>query len=260
MFASNLLEGKVAFITGGATGIGLEIARLFAKLGAKVAIASRKEDNLESARKEITGQTGAPVAAFKTDVRDYAQVKDSIARTVQQYGSLDILVNNAAGNFPCPTAELTPNGWRTVIDIDLNGTFHCCHAAYDALKASRFGGSIISITATQGFMGWPGAAHAASAKAGIIALSRTLAVEWGSDQIRVNNISPGPIGDTEGVRKLYEQQGLGELQRRRTALGRFGEKLDIANAAAFLASPLAGYMTGADLIVDGGRWLKYVAA
>ena len=260
MFADDLMANRVAFITGGATGIGFEIARLFGSLGAKVVIASRKQENLDTARDALAEETGASVVAYKTDVRDYDQVREAVARTVEQFGGLDILVNNAAGNFPCATAKLSPNGWRTVIDIDLNGTFHCCHAAYPALKASKGGGSIISITATQGFMGWPGAAHAASAKAGIIALSRTLAVEWGDDGIRVNNISPGPIGDTLGVRKLYEDQGLGELQRRRTALGRFGTKLDIANAAAFLASPLAEYMTGADLIVDGGRWLKYVAA
>ncbi|WP_454693487.1 SDR family oxidoreductase [Achromobacter aegrifaciens] len=258
MFSPDLLNKKVAFVTGGATGIGLEISRLYASLGASVVIASRKEDNLDKARKLLVEETGGTVVAIKADVRDYSQVQGAIAQTVSEFGTLDILVNNAAGNFPCPTSELSSNGWRTVVDIDLNGTFHCCHAAYSALKKSK--GVIINITATQGFTGWPGAAHAASAKAGIIALARTLAVEWGSDQIRVNNISPGPIADTEGMQRLYEQRGLAEEQRRRTALGRLGSKADIANAAAFLASPLAAYITGADLIVDGGRWLKYVAS
>ena len=148
---------------------------------------------------------------------------------------------------------------RTVIDIDLNGTFYGCHAAYEHLKRSSFGGSIISIITMLGVSGWPGAAHAGAAKAGILSLSRTLAVEWGGDNIRVNTISPGPIGDTEGVKRMYQETGREELERKKTALGRFGRKADIANAAAFLASDLACYVTGENMIVDGGRWLKYVA-
>ena len=179
--------------------------------------------------------------------------------TLQRFGGLDVLVSNAAGNFVCPTAELSPRGWKTVIDIDLNGTFHCCHAAYPYLKMSSQP-SIISIITMLGVTGWPAAAHAAAAKAGILALSRTLAVEWGADKIRVNTISPGPIGDTEGVRKMHIETGRGELEMKKTALGRFGQKADIANAAVYLASDLATYVTGENLIVDGGRWLKYVAA
>jgi NAD(P)-dependent dehydrogenase (short-subunit alcohol dehydrogenase family) len=177
----------------------------------------------------------------------------------QRFGALDILVNNAAGNFVSPTAELSPRGWKTVIDIDLNGTFHCCHAAYPYLKTSKPGASIISIVTMLGVTGWPRAAHAGAAKAGILSLSRALAVEWGPDQIRVNTISPGPIGDTEGVRRMYIEAGRGELEAKKTALGRFGRKEDIANAAVYLASDLAAYVTGENLIVDGGRWLKYVA-
>ena len=146
-----------------------------------------------------------------------------------------------------------------MIDIDLNGTFYGCHAAYPYLKASPHGGSIISIITMLGVTGWPGAAHAAAAKGGILSLSRTLAVEWGGDKIRVNTISPGPIGDTEGVRRMYIEAGRGDLEAKKTALGRFGRKEDIANAAVFLASSLASYVTGENLIVDGGRWLKYVA-
>src|SRR5690606_32450957 len=123
------------------------------------------------------------------------------------------------------------NGWRTVIDIDLNGTFYGCRAAYEPLKASSYGGCIISIATMLGVTGWPGAAHAGAAKAGIISLMRTLAVEWGGDNIRANSICPGPIGDTEGVRRMYEGSGRGDLERKKTALGRFGEKIDIANAA-----------------------------
>jgi len=258
MFASDTLKGRVAFVTGGAGGIGLEIATTYAKLGAAVALASRNGERLEAAAAALSG-AGAEVATFQADVRDYDALKRAIDATAERFGALDVLVNNAAGNFFCPTAGLTPNGWKTVVDIDLNGTFHGCHAAYAHLKASRFGGCVISIITMLGITGWPGDAHAAAAKAGILSLSRTLAVEWGADNIRVNTISPGPIGDTEGVKRMYEDTGRADLERRRTALGRFGSKQDVANAAAFLASDLAAYVTGDNLVVDGGRWLKYVA-
>jgi NAD(P)-dependent dehydrogenase (short-subunit alcohol dehydrogenase family) len=258
MFMKDTLKGRAALITGGGSGIGLEIATLYARLGASVMLVGRKDDRLQAAAKAITDEGGRAVT-FKGDVRNYDDVKTAVQATVERFGSLDILVNNAAGNFVCPTAELSPNGWRTVIDIDLNGTFHGCHAAYPHLKKSAHGGSIISIITMLGVTGWPGAAHAAAAKGGILSLSRTLAVEWGSDQIRVNTISPGPIGDTEGVRKMYEEAGKGEIETKKTALGRFGRKADIANAAVFLASDLSAYVTGENLIVDGGRWLKYVS-
>ncbi|WP_454752920.1 SDR family oxidoreductase [Cupriavidus necator] len=259
MYALNTLAGRVAFITGGATGIGLEIATQYTRLGAAVVLASRNQEKLDAAV-ETLSKAGGKAAAYRMDVRDPDEVAAAIAFTTERFGALDILVNNAAGNFPCATATLSPNGWRTVIDIDLNGTFYCCRAAYEALKVSRFGGSIISIITMNGVTGWPNAAHAAAAKAGILSLSRTLAVEWGGDGIRVNTISPGPIGDTEGVQRMYQDTGKAELERKRVALGRFGQRADIANAAVFLGSDLSNYVTGDNLIVDGGRWLKYVAA
>lgn len=259
MFASDVLKDRVALITGGAGGIGLEIATTYARLGARVVVASRSQERLDGAVASLAAE-GLQIHAVRTDVRNYEEVQNAIETTVAQQGGLDILVNNAAGNFHCPTAELSPNGWRTVIDIDLNGTFYGCHAAYKHLKASQHGGCIISITTMLGLSGWPGAAHAGAAKAGIISLSRALAVEWGGDNIRVNTISPGPIGDTEGVRRLYQETGREELERKKTALGRFGQKTDIANAAVYLASDLGGYITGENMVVDGGRWLKYVAA
>ncbi|MDF3839925.1 SDR family oxidoreductase [Cupriavidus basilensis] len=258
MYKDDTLKGRVALITGGGSGLGLDIANLYARLGAKVMLVGRTEESVQAAAEAINRE-GGTAAACRTDVRNYEEVKQAVEATVQQFGGLDILVNNAAGNFVCPTAELSPNGWRTVIDIDLNGTFHGCHAAYPYLKASSHGGSIISIITMLGVTGWPGAAHASAAKGGILSLSRTLAVEWGGDGIRVNTISPGPIGDTEGVRRMYIETGRGELEAKKTALGRFGRKQDIANAAAYLASDLACYVTGENLIVDGGRWLKYVA-
>lgn len=259
MFSPDTLKGRAALVTGGGTGIGLEIATAYAKLGARVVLAGRNEERLATAAASIA-EAGGEAAACKTDVRNYDEVAQAVKATVDRFGSLDILVNNAAGNFVCPTAELSPNGWRTVIDIDLNGTFYGCHAAYPHLKASSFGGSIISIITMLGVTGWPQAAHAAAAKGGILSLSRTLAVEWGGDGIRVNTISPGPIGDTEGVKRMYIDTGRGDIEARKTALGRFGAKADIANGAVYLASDLAAYVTGENLIVDGGRWLKYVAA
>ncbi|AZS81006.1 short-chain dehydrogenase [Achromobacter xylosoxidans] len=259
MFAADVLKGKVALITGGGGGIGLEIATAYARLGAKVVVASRNQERLDGAVASLAAQ-GLEILAVQTDVRVYEQIRDAIETAVERYGALDILVNNAAGNFHCPTAELSPNGWKTVIDIDLNGTFYGCHAAYKHLKAARDGGCIISIATMLGLSGWPGAAHAGAAKAGIISLSRALAVEWGGDNIRVNTISPGPIGDTEGVRRLYQETGREQLERKKTALGRFGNKSDIANAAVYLASDLGAYITGENMVVDGGRWLKYVAA
>lgn len=259
MFTTDTLKGRTALITGGGTGIGLEIATTYARLGASVMLVGRNEERVEAAAQAIIAE-GGKGAAGRCDVRNYDDVTATVQATIERFGALDILVNNAAGNFISPTAELSPRGWRTVIDIDLNGTFHCCHAAYPYLKTSQHGGSIISIITMLGVSGWPGAAHAGAAKAGILSLSRALAVEWGPDRIRVNTISPGPIGDTEGVRKMYIEAGRGDLEVKKTALGRFGRKEDIANAAVYLASDLAAYVTGENLIVDGGRWLKYVAA
>lgn len=259
MYTSDTLKGRSALITGGGSGLGLEIATTYARLGASVMLAGRDKDKLAAAADGIT-QAGGQAAICRTDVRNYEDVQGAVQATVERFGSLDILVNNAAGNFVCPTAELSPNGWRTVIDIDLNGTFYGCHAAYPHLKASTFGGNVISIITMLGVTGWPQAAHAAAAKGGILSLSRTLAVEWGGDGIRVNTISPGPIGDTEGVKRMYIDKGNGDQEARKTALGRFGARADIANGAVYLASDLAAYVTGENLIVDGGRWLKYVAA
>jgi NAD(P)-dependent dehydrogenase (short-subunit alcohol dehydrogenase family) len=257
IFAAGLLDGRTALITGGATGLGFAIASEFARLGARTVLAGRKQENLDAAVEKLTA-SGAQTIAVQTDVRQFDQVEKAVAAAVDRFGSLDILVNGAAGNFYCPTEDLSPNGWRTVVDIDLNGTFLCCKAAFPALKTSTYEGRIISIVTTLGPLGWPGQAHAGAAKAGIVSLSRALAVEWAKHKIHVNTISPGPIGGTEGVRKLYEDRGALEEQLRRVALNRLGEPRDIANAAVYLASPAGDFVTGADLIVDGGRWLNYV--
>ncbi len=258
MSARQPLAKRVAFITGGATGIGFGIASQFAKHGARVVLASRNQDNLEQAAQKLRkGSGGGDVTTAVVDVRDYQAVEQAIAKTRDHYGGLDILVNNAAGNFVCPTAELSPNAWKAVVDIDLNGTFHCCRAAHAALAASQFGGRIINITMTRTVSGWPGCAHAAAAKAGILSLTRTLAVEWGPKGIRVNAIAPGLIGDTEGARRLAEERGLLGQMRNHNPLGQLGQVENIADMALFLISPAANHINGAEFTIDGGAsWVQ----
>lgn len=255
VFRDGLLAGRTAIVTGGSSGIGLGIAEVFGMLGANLVIVGRNAEKLDAARQALA-PTGAQVLAVSSDVRDYAATQQVVEQAVGRFGAIDILVNNAAGNFHCPFDKLSPNGWRAVVDIDLNGTFNFCHTAFPALKQSRFGGRVINISLAQAVSGWPGSAHAASAKAGVTALTRSLAVEWGPHAIRINNVLPGPIENTEGVRKLYEDRGEADKERERMALGHFGQTDDIAQACVFLASPAGNFITGCDMTVDGGRWLK----
>ena len=256
-YAKDLFVGRTVFITGGGSGIGQGICHALGALGANIFIASRKEEKLRKAAAELTA-AGVPTAWAVADVRDYDQVQAAVDACAARFGGIDVLINNAAGNFPCPTAELSPNGWKTVIDIDLNGTFYCCRAAYPYLKASEAGGRIISITTTLGRSGWPGAAHAGAAKAGIQSLTHALAVEWAPDGILVNSVSPGPIAGTVGVDKLYVETGRSAEMTARVALNRFGETDDIASAVAYLCSPAGKYVTGTEQVVDGGRQWMFV--
>jgi NAD(P)-dependent dehydrogenase (short-subunit alcohol dehydrogenase family) len=252
VFSRDALKGRVALITGGATGIGRGIAEAFVDAGAKVVLASRNLEKLNSAVSSLK-ERGGEALAVQADVRDYGAVERAVEQCISAYGSLDVLVANAAGNFVVPVAEMSPNAWKVVIDIDLNGTFHCARAAHAALKKSVHGGRFIAISTTRALEGWPGCAHAAAAKAGIMSLIRTLAGEWGPDGIRCNTIAPGAIGDTEGVKRIYEDQGAAEAELSSVPLGTFGKTKDIAQAAVFLCSDAGAYVTGADLVVDGGR-------
>jgi peroxisomal 2,4-dienoyl-CoA reductase len=256
-FAAGILEGKTAVVTGGATGIGSHIVRMLGSLGATVGIVSRKEEKLRAAVDAFKSDDGIDVKWRTGDVRDPDAMKAVMADLASELGGIDILICNAAGNFICPTEDLSWNGWRTVIDIDLNGTFNCCQAALPYLKEAVDGGRIVSISATAANFGWPGAAHAGAAKAGIQNLMKTLAVEWGGYGIRANYISPGPIEGTEGVDRLIIAQGKSQEALDKIPLGAFGQGKDIATAVVFLATECGKYVSGAELAVDGGnQWAR----
>src|SRR5436190_9394634 len=252
VFASTLLKDKVALITGGGTGICRGIALRFAEHGCHVAITSRKIEHLEPTRDELKTR-GVRAMAKAADVRDAGAVSDMIAAVVADLGRIDILINGAAGNFICLAENLSPNGFGTVVDIDLKGTFHVSKAALPHLKVQ--GGTVLNISATLPYLGTMGQSHAAAAKAGIDSLTRTLACEWGPHGIRVNGIAPGPIEGTEGVRRLTNEQSR-EGAIRGNPLGRMGTVEDIANAALYLCSDAASFVNGVTLVVDGGLWLR----
>lgn len=266
VFTPGLFDGQVALITGGGSGIGRGIADLFAALGAHVVLASRKLERVEAAAEEIRA-AGGKASGVAVDVRESARVKDMIAQVKDREGRIDVLVNNAAGNFYAPSESLSENAWKSVIEIDLYGTFFCSQAVYPVMRAQG-GGSIINISMTLHYRGWPLMAHATAAKAGVDALTKTLALEWAKDKVRINAIAPGPV-PTEGVRKAFTpppsadgvpdvfavEKAMEGYARKMIPLQRWGSPADIANMAVFLSSPAASWITGAIMVVDGGEWL-----
>jgi NAD(P)-dependent dehydrogenase (short-subunit alcohol dehydrogenase family) len=250
------VKGKTIIITGGGSGIGKAMAQKFAKEGANVVIAGRNSERLQNAKKEIETFEGQ-VLDFQMDVRNPENVAEMVKAAKEKFGKIDALVNNAAGNFICAAEDLSVNGWNTVINIDLNGTFYCSQAVGKEWIANNQKGSILNIVATMAWMGAAGNVHAASAKAGILAMTRTLAVEWGSKYgIRVNAIAPGPIENTEGVARLIDTGDGGQKAMDSIPLKRFGKVEEIASLAYGLLSPEMEYINGECITMDGGGWLN----
>lgn len=255
-FRENILDGKVALVTGGGSGIGLGICRQLGLHGAKVAMMGRREEVLREAEASLRAE-GIAAKGIQGDVRDYDKCAHTVTQVLSEFGRLDILVNCAAGNFMAPAEALSSNAFKTVIDIDLNGSFHMCRASFEALRDSG-DALIINITATLHYKARPFQLHAASAKAGIDNLTRTLGIEWAEHGIRSVGIAPGPIAGTEGgpTGRVFGngRKWTDAAVRSICPLGFFGEVEDIALAAVFMASPAARWITSETLVVDGGQW------
>ncbi len=265
VFRDGLLDGQVGIITGGATGIGLGISTTLAQLGMHVVLASRKPEHLQPAVDGIVA-AGGKASAVQVDVRDQERVQAMAKEVHDAHGRIDLLVNNAAGNFYAPSETLSANAWKSVIEIDLYGTFYCTQAVFPYMKAQG-GGRVVSTSMTLHYRGWPLMAHATAAKAGVDALTKTLAVEWADHGIRINAIAPGPI-PTEGVRKAFTpppgapvpdffsvEKAMASYAKSAIPLKRWGTPEDIGQMVAYLASPAGDWITGSIFVVDGGEWL-----
>jgi NAD(P)-dependent dehydrogenase (short-subunit alcohol dehydrogenase family) len=248
-FRPDLFAGQVAFVTGGATGIGKEICRTFGRHGARIAIASRKQEVLDAAATELEAD-GIDVYVDSCDVRDAAAVQRVVEGIIAHYGRLDIVVNNAAGNFPAPITSISPNGFKAVVDIDLLGTYNVSKAAFDAWLRDH-GGNVVNISAPFELKGAAMQSHVAAAKAGVDSFTRTSAVEWGPYGIRVNAVAPGAIADTEGVRRFAESVP-GSDRRPGNPVGMIGHGVDIAHMVLYFCSPAARLVSGQVIAVDGG--------
>lgn len=253
VFAKDLFEGKVAFVTGGGSGICMGITRELMRHGAKASILGRKTGRLAESATLLEEVTGNECAAMTCDVRDPKAIEDALKATIDRFGRIDFVVNGAAGNFLAPAAQLSPNGFKTVLDIDAGGTFNVCRAAFDAYLRDH-GGVILNISATLHYSATPLQIHASAAKAAVDAITRTLAVEWAGLGIRVNGIAPGPIDDTEGMSRLAP----GEMKAKMIdaiPIKRFGSIDEIAALAVFLCSDAASLIHGTTIVADGGAWL-----
>lgn len=243
--------GKTVVVIGGTSGINRGIAEAFARHGARVAVASRTSQKVADTVAALQ-HLGAEAMGFVADVRDYDAVVAGFAEVAAAFGAVDVLVSGAAGNFPALAENMSPNGFKSVVDIDLLGTYHVLRAAHPHLH--RPGASVINISAPQAVLGMVGQAHVCAAKAGVDMITRTLALEWGPEGIRLNSVIPGPIEGTEGMRRLAPTPEIHEACRKSVPMRRMGVPDDVANACLFLASPLAAYVHGVVLPVDGG-WL-----
>jgi NAD(P)-dependent dehydrogenase (short-subunit alcohol dehydrogenase family) len=256
-FDPRLLGGRSIVVTGGGSGLGLAMATAFAAHGARVTIAGRKRERLEAAAPEIAAaaREGGAVEIFPADVRDPAQAEALIQHAAARFQGVDGLVNNAAGNFLAFSEELTPNGFDAVVRTVLYGSAHCTLALGRHLLARGAGGSVVSIVTTYAWTGTPYALPSACAKAGVLAMTRSLAAEWGHAGIRLNAIAPGPIPTEGAFSRLFATEEAQQHSRARIPLGRFGRPEEIANLAMFLLSELCPYQTGDCVTMDGGEWV-----
>ncbi|WP_173916633.1 2,4-dienoyl-CoA reductase [Halobacillus sp. Marseille-Q1614] len=251
------MKDQVIIVTGGSSGMGLHMAERFLNEGAKVAITGRSLERLQQAREQIAKDREDRLLLIDMDVREPEQVQRMVEQTVHTYGTIDHLVNNAAGNFIVPAEELSPNGWNSVINIVLNGTFYCSQAVGKYWIDNNIKGSILNMVATYAWGAGAGVVHSASAKAGVLTMSRTLAVEWGSKYgIRVNAIAPGPIERTGGADKLFQSEAAAKRTLNSVPLRRLGTPEEIAGLARFILSEEAAYMNGEVVTLDGGQWLN----
>jgi NAD(P)-dependent dehydrogenase (short-subunit alcohol dehydrogenase family) len=247
-FAKDLYKDKTVFVTGGGSGINLGVAKNFAALGANIAICGRTQEKLDAAAVELRA-LGAKVCPVAADVRDIAALDAAFARSRAELGSMDVLVCGAAGNFLAPAEKLSANGFKTVIDIDLLGSFNASRAAFEQLKERK--GALIFISAGMAYMPHAFQVHVGAAKAGINMMMMNLAIEWGRYGIRVNSIVPGPIEGTEGLKRLSSAEAK-QMLLDAVPMRRMGTVDDIGQTAAFLASPLASYISGCVVVCDGG--------
>jgi NAD(P)-dependent dehydrogenase (short-subunit alcohol dehydrogenase family) len=255
MFDKELLKGKSIIVTGGGTGLGKSMATRFAELGANLVITSRRQEVIDSTAEELR-KYGTKVLAITCDVREPEQVNDMVSQTVSELGQVDILLNNAAGNFISPTEDLSPNAFKTVVDIVLNGTFNCTQAVGKVMREKN-GGVILNIVTTYAWTGSGYVVPSACAKAGVLAMTRSLAVEWAKYGIRTVAIAPGPF-PTKGAWSRLAPPGLGiqKKMKNRVPLKRVGEHIELANLASYLVSDQAAYINGEVVTIDGGEWLQ----
>jgi|SRR5690625_3229103 len=251
------MKGKTVIVTGGSSGMGKYMAKRFAAEGAKVLITGRDEKKLAEAKDFIQETSQGQVHSFSMDVRKIKDVERMVEEAIKCFGGIDYLVNNAAGNFIVQAEELSVNGWKAVIDIVLNGTFYCSQAVGKYWIEKGIKGSILNMVATYAWDAGAGVIHSAAAKAGVLSMTRTLAVEWGTKYgIRVNAIAPGPIERTGGAEKLMLSEEMAERTRQSVPLKRFGTPEEIAGLANFLLSEEAAYINGEVVTMDGGQWLN----
>jgi NAD(P)-dependent dehydrogenase (short-subunit alcohol dehydrogenase family) len=254
MLAADTLKNQAVLITGAGTGIGRGFARRAAQLGAKVALAGRRAELLEAVATEIRA-AGGQALVCPVDIRKPDEVEACVQKVVDSFGSIDVLVNNAAGNFVARAEDISPNGWNTVINIVLNGTAYCTLAAGKRMLAQQRG-KILSISAAYAWYGGPGTAHSAAAKAGVIALTQTLAVEWGGRNVQINCLCPGFVDTEQSRTALWPSQEARDTIVSSIPAGRFETVEETVEAGLFLGSPMANYINGEVLVADGGQWLN----